>query len=271
MTQDQYAVIGNPIKHSLSPRIHSLFAQQTNENISYVAKAIPPQSLETALDRLQEEGFKGLSVTLPLKIAAYTHMDHHSDRACIAECINTIKFEDSGDRFGDNTDGEGLLQDLKKNIGIELTGKKILVLGAGGAVRNCIWPLLNEKVNAITIANRTPENAISLCEHFYDDLLNACALIDIPEDTFDIIINGTSASLQGTMPPITAAHFSKDTVYYDLMYGDNAAKTLAHMRTLGMVHTHDGLGMLVEQAALQFQLWRGVLPDTQRVIEQLRT
>lgn len=269
MTKDQYAVIGNPIKHSLSPRIHTLFAEQTNEDISYVAKAVPPQSLESALDKLQDEGVKGLSVTLPLKVSAYTHMDHHSDRARIAECINTIKFEDSGDRFGDNTDGDGLLQDLKKNVGLELAQKNILLLGAGGAVRNCIWPLLNEKVNAITIANRTLANAKTLCEYFDDDLLQACALSEIPDAPFDIIINGTSASLQGEMPPITSAHFDKNTVYYDLMYGDNAEKVLEHMRSLGIQHVHDGLGMLVEQAALQFQLWRGVLPETQAVIETL--
>lgn len=268
---DQYAVIGNPIVHSLSPRIHNLFAVQTKQDISYTAKRVPADALENTLEQLQEQGFKGLSVTLPLKADAYNLMDYHSDRAHIAECINTIKFDNDGRRFGDNTDGAGLCNDLENNLNLTLADKKILLLGAGGAVRNCVWPLLEKKPSNIVIANRTLSKAEDLCEQLDSLHLKACALDNMPQEPFDIIINCTSASLNGETLPVTKAMFDKSTAYYDLVYGEKVAPILAHIKKLGIKHVHDGLGMLVEQAALQFKLWRGVLPETAPLITTLRS
>ncbi len=271
MKKDQYAVIGNPIKHSLSPRIHTLFASNTNQVMEYTARLVSVQQLETALTKLQKEGFKGVSITAPLKVKAYNCVDYYSDRAYLVECINTIRFDEDGRRFGDNTDGEGLLQDFQKNLHIHLKDKTILIFGAGGAVRNCLWSLQNAGVKTITIANRTLENAEMLCDMMDTDNMQACALTDMPEHSFDIIINGTNAHLESEALPLTAALFTKDTVYYDFAYGDHAKPALDQARALGMQHVHDGLGMLVEQAALQFQLWRGVLPDTAIVLSALRS
>lgn len=269
MPKDLYAVIGNPIEHSLSPHIHTLFAKQTGEPIEYTAIQLALNDLETTLTHLQARGMKGLSVTLPFKEEAFHLTNTQSERARVAACINTIRFEADGKRYGDNTDGVGLLRDLTINHAIELTNKSILILGAGGATRNCLWPLLQANPACIILVNRTRASADILREHFKDDRLSVADFNLIPPVPFDVIINSTSASLQQVALPITTTLFHENSLYYDLMYGEKAKITQQAMQKLGISRCIDGLGMLVEQAAEQFYLWRGVMPTTKPVIEAL--
>jgi shikimate dehydrogenase len=266
---DKYAVIGNPIAHSKSPLIHHAFARQFGHTLGYTAECVPIDELETNLDSLQEKGFKGLNVTVPFKEQVWQCLPNKSEHATMAGAVNTITFNDDGSRYGDNTDGIGLCQDLTKNHNIDLVNKRILLLGAGGAARGVIQPLLSYGPSELVIANRTVSKAHNLVDLFDNRALSANGFEQV-SGPFDIIINATSASLHGDVPPIPDNTISKQTNCYDMMYGNTDTSFIKWAKTCQAAKTIDGLGMLVEQAAESYRIWRGVKPETQSVIEQLR-
>ena len=267
---DKYAVIGNPIAHSKSPLIHHAFAKESDQSIAYTAELIPLDGIEAGLDTLQQKGFKGLNVTVPFKEQVWQSLTDKSERATLAGAVNTIVFNDDGSRYGDNTDGVGLCLDLTQNHGIDLANKRILLLGAGGAARGVIQPLLAFQPAQLTIANRTLRKAQTLAALFNHLGPLRAASFEQLTDNFDLIINATSASLQGDVPPIPSATISSQTFCYDMMYSNTDTAFIQWAKKHQAVKTSDGLGMLVEQAAESFRLWRGIKPNTQTVIDLLR-
>lgn len=269
--RDRYAVIGNPIEHSKSPRIHALFAQQTGEVLDYDKLLAPLDGFEPTLREFQASGGKGVNVTLPFKEAAYRLADECSERARQAEAVNTLAFRADGSLYGDNTDGAGLIADLTQHLGLQLTKKRILILGAGGAVRGILGPLLAQQPAHLVIANRTLDKAVRLAEHFsLWGALSGCGYDDLGTERFDLILNGTSSGVSDAVPPIPNGLLLSGAAVYDLFY---AAQPTAFMRwgqREGAAVIADGLGMLVEQAAEAFHLWRGKRPDTQAVRRLLR-
>ena len=268
---DRYAVVGNPIAHSKSPRIHTLFAQQTGEDISYEALLAPRDDFAGTVRSFRETGGMGLNVTVPFKQEAWLMATVRSDAAERAGAVNTLGFLDNGLIRGDNTDGVGLLRDLTDNHGIPLSGARVLVLGAGGAVRGILQPLLAAGPAEVVIANRTVEKATALAGDFADlGTISGCGFDAIDADGFDVIINGTSAGLEGQVPPIPGHALKAAGACYDMVYGDRPTAFVEWGRAHGAAQSLDGLGMLVEQAAESFFLWRGVRPDTAPVIDALR-
>lgn len=274
MDKGLYAVVGNPISHSKSPRIHSLFAKQTGENMEYTAIQAPIDDFSGVVTGFFGRGGLGLNVTVPFKEEAWKLADRRTARAGKAGAANTLYMDNQKQLTADNTDGAGLVADLVNNHGISLTGARVLVLGAGGAVRGVLGPLLNQKPASLMIVNRTVAKAQGLVLLFADDagqaLVDACGF-ETPDAPFDIIINGTSASLQGDLPPLSPAVVEPDTVVYDMMYSLDATPFNQWAQAHGAKRVFDGLGMLVEQAAESFRVWRGSCPDTASVIEELRT
>lgn len=268
---DRYAVIGNPIAHSKSPRIHALFAGQTGQDIRYEAIRAEPGGFAGAMADFRQAGGKGLNVTVPFKQEAWRLADERSERADIAHAVNTLALREDGRLYGDNTDGVGLLRDLTQNAGLELTGKRILVLGAGGAVRGVLQPLLEQRPAELVIANRTVERAVELASAF-EPLGNVagCGFEDLDGARADVVINGTSASLQGKVPPLPDDLLGRQAACYDMMYGAEPTAFMQWADEHGATHISDGLGMLVEQAAESFFVWRGVMPETRPVIDTLR-
>jgi shikimate dehydrogenase len=267
---DKYAVIGNPITHSKSPLIHAAFAKQSAQNISYEAVLAPLDGFASTVQDLIAQGFKGANVTVPFKLEAFALCDNLSERAFAASAVNTLTFAD-GKINGDNTDGAGLVNDITHNLGMALHGKNLLLLGAGGAAQGVLLPLLATQPASLTIANRSLEKA-----HFMVQKIAAenavCNIMvctyDNLQGEFDVIINATSAGLSDTALPIPDSVFAKNSLAYDMMYGlETPFMRLA--RTNG-AQVADGLGMLVEQAAEAFYIWRGVRPETAPVIAQLR-
>lgn len=269
---DQYAVMGNPISHSKSPIIHSLFAQQTAQQMSYKAMRVEPADFQQAVAAFAAQGGKGLNITVPLKEIAWQLASEHSDRAQRAGAVNTLILQPSGALYGDNTDGVGMLRDLTINHSVQLAAQRIYILGAGGAVRGVIEPLLSQTPHQLVIVNRTLAKAQRLIELF-QDRGNLCALSyeQLAGHKADVLINGTSASLAGELPPIPAQLVTDTTVCYDMMYANTLTTFLQWAQQIGSSKTIDGLGMLVEQAAESFYIWRNVRPKTQTVIEQLRS
>lgn len=267
---DRYGVIGYPVSHSRSPVIHRLFALQTRQNIEYVLLPVAPGELDAAIREFAEKGGKGLNVTVPHKTAAVDLVDQLSERATRAGAVNTLVFQD-GEIFGDNTDGVGLLRDLTRNLHLELAGIDILVLGAGGATRGIIAPLLAAGAGGITIANRTVEKARVLASDFAAlGEVTACRFRDLPHDRgYALVINATSAGLKGEAPPWPKGAVGPETFCYDLSYGLTPTPFSRWAREQGARHSVMGWGMLVEQAAESFHLWRGVRPDTKPVLRQL--
>lgn len=265
---DLYAVIGNPITHSKSPLIHSLFAQQTGQDINYQAIESPLEGFAATVTRLRAEGYKGCNVTVPFKFEAFQLATQRSGRANDAHAVNTLIFE--GDEIlGDNTDGVGLLNDIEKNLHYKLFLKDALILGAGGAAAGVMWPLFNAGVGII-LANRTLENAQKLAEPFEGaGTVFAKSYADLAGRKFDLVINATSGSLSGDLPPLPDGLFKPGALAYDMMYGMETP-FMAFARRQGAAVVADGLGMLVEQAATAFALWRKVRPDTAPVLEKLR-
>lgn len=267
--KDQYGVMGNPITHSKSPQIHGMFAQQTGQRLEYEAIHVDLGGFEQAVGNFDASGGKGLNITVPFKQEAYALVDERSERAERAGAVNTIKFENNR-LYGDNTDGVGLVNDLAQNNQITLQDKRILLMGAGGAARGVLAPLLACKPGLIVIANRTPDKAVALAQGFTDlGKVSGCGYSELGERQFDIVINATAASLQGELPPLPDTILANDAVCYDMMYG----KTTPFMQWAGehgAQQVLDGLGMLVEQAAESFYLWRGVRPNTGPVINALR-
>ncbi len=266
---DQYAVVGNPIKHSKSPVIHQHFAQQTDQKLEYHALLFPQDKFVESLRALSDEGFKGVNVTVPFKEDAFRLVDEMSPRAARAGAVNTLVIH--ADKVqGDNTDGDGLVNDLINNLGHSLSDARVLLLGAGGACRGVLEPILNQKPSEIVIANRTESKAEVLAESFQDlGQLRASGFEDL-DGQFDIIINGTSASLSGEVPAISGSVFKTDSVAYDMMYGAEETAFLSWAKDQGCNQGYDGLGMLVEQAAESFFIWRGVRPETKEVIQAIR-
>ncbi len=268
---DRYVVMGNPIDHSKSPRIHALFAAQTGQQISYDALLVEKDGFASALRIFEEQGGKGANVTVPFKQEAWRQVDELSPRAQRAGAVNTIVFHGDGVRYGDNTDGIGLVADLQRNHNIQLTGKQILLLGAGGAVRGVLGPLLAEKPQRIVIANRTVDKAEQLALGFSDlGSVEGCGFPALEGKEFDLIINGTAASLHGEVPPLPPSVVALGCCCYDMMYGNKPTAFMDWARRREAANVCDGLGMLVEQAAEAFFLWRGVRPETLPVTEALR-
>ena len=268
---DQYAVMGNPIAHSKSPRIHSLFAAQTGQQLEYTAILVEPGNFTNAVSEFQLQGGRGLNITVPFKQEAWALAGRRSERAQRAGAVNTLVLDESGNHFGDNTDGAGLVRDLTVNHAATLAGKRLLLVGAGGAARGVIEPLLNEKPALLVIANRTPDKAVTLARSFCDlGHTEGCGLDDLEGQNFDIIINATAASLSGEVPALPASVVTSASWCYDLMYADQPTTFMNWADEQGAHRVMDGLGMLVEQAAESFYLWRGVHPDTAAVIKELR-
>lgn len=266
---DEYAVMGNPISHSKSPQIHSQFATQTKQSIHYTAIQVDSGGFKQAVGNFAAHKGKGLNITVPFKEEAWALVDKRSERAERAGAINTIKIVD-GKLFGENTDGVGLVNDLKNNHNVMLKNKRILLMGAGGASRGVLAPLLNEQPTRIVIVNRTVSKATALAEHFNDlGEVAACSYENLVGQQFDIIINATAASLQGELPSLPDNVVVKSGCCYDMMYGKQTLfMQWAHEQGVGVIS--DGLGMLVEQAAESFYIWRGVRPETNIVLASLR-
>jgi shikimate dehydrogenase len=268
---DHYAVMGNPVAHSKSPRIHSLFAAQTGQAIDYTAVLVEPGTFDEAVAEFVKLGGKGLNITVPFKQDAWQLASTRSPRAEHAGAVNTLVLDPSGAHFGDNTDGIGLVRDLRDNHGVDLKGKRLLLLGAGGAARGVIEPLLQEQPALLVIANRTADKAVALARHFCTlGRIEGCGLDDVAGQTFDLIINATAASLSGQVPAIAGSVVTPDTCCYDMMYGNEPTAFMAWASAQGAQQVMDGLGMLVEQAAESFYLWRKLRPDTAPVIKALR-
>jgi shikimate dehydrogenase len=269
---DRYAVIGNPIAHSRSPDIHTMFAQATGQHIEYTRCLAPRGGFRATLEDLVRQGFRGANVTVPFKQEAFALARSRSTRAQAAQAANTLCF-DAGTLHADNTDGIGLLRDLEERHGLALDGARILLLGAGGAARGVAQPLLDAKPSSLVIANRTLAAAqqIETELHGLDPgvAVRAVALTSIPLEPFDLVVNATSASLAPTDLPIPDACIGEHTFVYDMVYGAHDTAFMAAARRRG-AKVADGLGMLVEQAAEAFLLWRGVRPDTRDVYVALR-
>ena len=269
---DRYAVVGNPISHSKSPIIHAAFAKQTNQNISYESVLAPIDEFETTIQNLIEQGYKGINVTVPFKFKAYDMCVFRSEEAKLAGAVNTITFVDNK-AYGANTDGNGLINDITKNLNYTIKGKRVLLLGAGGAAQGVYQPLILENPELLVVANRTLQKAEDMVSKFGDkNTKNTAtkpqAFNDLANQQFDIIINATSTGLTDTVLPILDIIFAKNCLAYDMVYG-RETPFMKQARTNG-AQVADGLGMLVEQAAEAFYLWRGVRPETKPVIEMMR-
>ena len=268
---DRYVVIGNPIAHSKSPQIHARFAEQTSQSIQYERLLAPLDAFDQTVKSFITSGGRGANVTVPFKLDAFRASTQLSTRARAAEAVNTLRF-DAGEIFGDNTDGVGLVRDIVHNAKFTISGKTVLLLGAGGAARGVIQALLAESPSQLVIANRTPERASELVEQFAHEangLLQASSFADL-KSNFDLIINATSASLASELPSVPASIFSSQSFVYDMMYSSHLTLFMQLATSHGAI-TRDGLGMLVEQAAESFFVWRGVRPETTSVYQWLRT
>ncbi len=273
MTQniDRYAVFGNPIKHSKSPQIHKLFAEQTKQSLIYTAELVEIGQFNRAIKDFIQNNGKGLNITVPFKEDAWSCATQRSDRAQRAGAVNTLIVKPEGELFGDTTDGIGLVRDLTQNHNIQLNDKDILIIGAGGAVRGVLEAILAQQPTSLLITNRTKQKALQLAKDFSDlGQINGCGLDEINETSFDIVINGTSASLQGELPPLPDSLFRKNSCSYDMMYAADATPFMQWSTNNGATKVFDGLGMLVEQAAESFYIWRGVKAETKPVIQNIR-
>jgi shikimate dehydrogenase len=269
---DRYAVIGHPIAHSKSPQIHAAFARLTFQDISYEAILAPLDGFVAAVRAFVAAGGRGMNVTVPFKLEAYALADTRSPRAEAAEAVNTLVFSESG-IHGDNTDGAGLVADLTHNLGFALAGRRILLLGAGGAARGVLLPLLGQQPALLHLANRTADKARGLRGEFAarggDCRLEAGGFDELAGRQFDLVINATAASLADEAPALPAGLYAPGSLAYDMVYG-RETPFMAAARAQGAARQADGLGMLVEQAAESFFLWRGVRPPTAPVLAQLR-
>lgn len=267
---DRYGVFGHPVAHSKSPAIHAAFAAQCGHDLSYEAILAPLDGFADSLCAFVAAGGRGANVTVPFKEEACRLATRLTPRAAQAGAVNTLAFDSSG-MLGDNTDGAGLLRDLSNNLGCRITGRRLLLLGAGGAARGVVGPLLKARPAALVIANRTAARAADLAERFAGrGPLRACGYPDLAGESFDLVINATSASLGGETPCLPERVFASGSLAYDMMYGRGETPFLLLARAQGAARLADGLGMLVEQAAEAFRFWRGVLPDSAPVLAMLR-
>jgi shikimate dehydrogenase len=267
---DQYGVVGHPINHSWSPFIHGLFAKQTEQSLVYRLYDVAPEDFRGQVLEFFTRGGRGLNVTVPHKEAAADLANELSARADRAGAVNTLMLRDDHVLLGDNTDGHGLVTDLRKNLGLEITNERVLILGAGGATRGVIEPLLTLGPTELVVANRTPERAVNLASLFCDlGAIRGCGFEDVGDAPFDIVINATAAGLSGSVPNIDGSAIGSHTVCYDMSYGKGSTPFVTWAIEQGCARAHKGWGMLVEQAAESFTLWRGVRPDTEPVLTAL--
>ncbi|HUH92824.1 MAG TPA: shikimate dehydrogenase [Casimicrobiaceae bacterium] len=267
---DLYAVIGNPIAQSKSPRIHAAFARQLRQDLRYEAILGPLGGFQGAVEGFCAQGGRGLNVTVPFKLDAFALATERTERAEQAGAVNTLKFEGAG-VVGDNTDGAGLIADVRGRLDVMLQGTRILLMGAGGAARGVLLPLLREGPVSITIANRTVDRATALARRFHPfGPVEGGDYARLAGRSFDVVINATSASLYGEVPPVPSGIFAPGALAYDMAYGSGPTAFLGFARDQGAGRLADGLGMLVAQAAESFFLWRGVRPDIEPVIAMLR-
>jgi shikimate dehydrogenase len=269
---DRYAVVGNPVAHSLSPRIHTEFARATGEALDYQAIEIATDAFSAGIADLQQQGFRGVNVTVPFKREAWELCHSLTSRARIAGAVNTLCLQADGTIHGDNTDGIGLVRDLVNNLKIEIKQRNILILGAGGAVRGVLEPLLERSPAQITLANRSIDRARALAQDFRSyGKIEVVAYSCLKPEGYCLIINATAAGLSNQIPPISTTVLDRTGVCYDMMYNLNAPTAfVAWSQAQGVARSHDGLGMLVEQAAEAFCLWRGLRPDTSELLSMLR-
>ncbi|MDC8758742.1 shikimate dehydrogenase [Janthinobacterium fluminis] len=267
----RYCVFGNPIAHSKSPDIHAAFAAQTGQDLVYERRLAALDGFAAAARQFAAAGGRGANVTLPFKLEACALATALTMRAQAAGAVNTLSFSD-GEIHGDNTDGDGLVADIVRNAGVAIAGKRVLLLGAGGAARGAMLPLLEQRPAELSVANRTQAKADALVRQFAPlagaGRLQACAF-DAAGGVYDIVINATSASLGGALPPLAPGVFGRDTLALDMMYGARPTVFMDFAAGHG-AQVRDGLGMLVEQAAEAFLVWRGVRPDTGAVLASLR-
>ncbi len=267
---DQYGVVGHPVAHSWSPFIHGMFAKSTAQNLVYRLFDIAPEDFRRDILQLFAGGVRGLNVTLPHKQAAAELVNELTPRAARAQAVNTIAFFEDTTLLGDNTDGVGLTYDLERNMKMDLAGKRLLILGAGGAVRGVLGPLLERELREVVIANRTPLKAQRLAAEFADLApVAGCGFSEVRGPPYDLIINATSAGLQGEMPQLPDGLVSGETVCYDMAYGRAETPFTRWARSLHAARAVKGWGMLIEQAAESFLLWRGIRPNTRPVVEAL--
>ena len=268
---DRYAVMGHPIAHSKSPFIHRRFAAETGESVAYDTLLVEPGGFRAAVERFRAEGGRGLNVTIPFKEEAFTFASRRSERADRAGAVNTLWFE-GPEACGDNTDGIGLVRDLTRNLAVDVRDRSVLLLGAGGAARGVLGPLLDESPRRLVIANRTASRAVELAQRFAEQgPVSAVALDALAADAFDLVVNATAASLAGDLPPLPRGTLRAGGVAYDTAYAAQPTPFVRWGAGEGAAVATDGLGMLVEQAAESFRLWRGREPRTGPVIDALRT
>jgi shikimate dehydrogenase len=272
---DKYAVIGNPIGHSKSPLIHSSFATATAQDMAYTAiEGSLADGIAAQVAAFRAVGGRGMNVTAPFKLQAFALATERSEDAQRAGAANALKFE--GDRIlAQNFDGVGLVNDIQRNLGCPMQGKRVLVLGAGGAVRGALRPFLAQRPAQLVVANRDSAKAAGLVADLLAEFkghsraVSACAYADLARETFDLVVNATSASLRGELPPVPPTVFGPDTLAYELVYAKGLTPFLRLAQNAGVKRLADGVGMLVEQAAEAFEWWRGVRPDTRKLIDQL--
>ncbi|MSP85949.1 MAG: shikimate dehydrogenase [Methylotenera sp.] len=267
---DQYAVIGNPIAHSKSPLIHAAFAKQTQQAMHYEALLAPLDGFAATVQALIEQGYKGVNVTVPFKFEAFQLANQHSARAIAAGAANTLSFNAQG-IVADNTDGAGIVRDIEQNLGRSIVGKRVLLIGAGGAAGGVLQPLLAAKPSTLVISNRSLDKAQRMVKKEAQSQikLQACRFEDLKQQTFDIIINATSAGLTDSPLAIPNSIFAQNCLAYDMMYG-RETPFMRQAKDHG-AQVADGLGMLVEQAAEAFFIWRDIRPTTQAVMQHIRT
>lgn len=268
---DSYAVFGNPIAHSKSPYIHRQFAEQTGQELAYTKQQVDDGEFEQAADAFFENGGKGLNVTVPFKVDAYGYAARLTPRARRAGAVNTLAKQPDGTLLGDNTDGIGMVNDMH-NLGWEIAGKRVLLLGAGGAVRGVLQPLMEQQPASVTIANRTVHKAEQLAKGFADlGVIEPVGYENLDQKApFDLVINGTSASLSGELPPLPENLLAEGAACYDMMYAAEPTPFLVWAQAHGAEDRADGLGMLVGQAAESFYVWRQVRPEVMPVITSMR-
>lgn len=268
---DQYAVFGNPIRHSKSPEIHAAFAAQSGQKMVYRTHLVEDGLFDESARRFFANGGRGLNITVPCKVDAFRYADTLSDRARRAGAVNTLARQDDGSIYGDNTDGAGIVRDMLENLAWEVGNRRVLILGAGGAVRGILGPLLARKPSHVVIANRTVDKARDLAREFAElGEVRGCSYEGLAGSQFDIVINGTSASMSGELPPLPPQLLSDSACCYDMMYAANPTPFMHWAAAEAAWAVSDGLGMLVEQAAESFCIWRGIRPETTPVIEQIR-
>jgi shikimate dehydrogenase len=266
---DRYALIGNPVGHSKSPLIHAVFARQSGQDMTYVTLEAPLDGFAAAVDAFRAQGGRGLNITVPFKTNAHSYATDLMESARLAGAVNCMKFD--GDRvFAENFDGVGLVNDIEVNLGFPIRGRRVLLLGAGGAARGAAQPLLARQVAGLVIVNRTVARAHALKDLFSPHgAVSGCGYADLAGRQFDIVLNATTTSLRGELPPITAGIFAPGCLAYDMVYGKGLTPFLGLARRAGAGRLADGAGMLVEQAAEAFLWWRGVRPATRAAIDAI--